>query len=413
MKAVIVSIGDEILTGLIPNNNAAFIAEKLTGIGISVDKIITVGDNESEIIRCFQENFEHSDLLIATGGLGPTHDDITRSAICKFFSVKLIQNDEVRKNVEHFLKERNRNWSDAAENQTYIPEGATAIPNKYGTAAGELFSKNGKILIVLPGVPYEMESMMVDFVIPYLLKLPDRKAIILRTFMTTGIPESELANKLKNILPKFSKIKFAYLPSPLGVRLRLIASDVDSEKSQQQINEAEKMIRSVAKKYIYSVDDEPLEEVIGRLLTEKNLKIAVAESCTGGLISHRLTNIPGSSLYFERAVIAYSNKTKIDILNVPEELITSHGAVSSEVAEAMATGIRKLAGTDIGLSTTGIAGPGGGSNEKPVGLVWIGYADAKSVFSRKFLFGEGRIRVKERASQAALDLIRRKILNIE
>lgn len=413
MKAVIVSIGDEILTGLIPNNNAAFIAEKLTGIGINVERIITVGDNESEIIRCFHENFKQSALLIATGGLGPTHDDITRSAICKFFGVKLIQNNEVRKSVEHFLKERNRNWSEAAENQTYIPENATAILNRYGTAVGELFLKNEKILIVLPGVPYEMESMMIDFVIPYLIKLPGRKAILLRTFMTTGIPESELANKLKNILPKFSQIKFAYLPSPLGVRLRLIASDANSEKSEQQINEAEKLIRSVAEKYIYAVDDESLEEVIGRLLTEKNLKIAVAESCTGGLISHRLTNIPGSSLYFERAVIAYSNKTKTDILNVPEELIISHGAVSSEVAEAMAIGVKQLAGTDIGLSTTGIAGPRGGYDEKPVGLVWIGYADDKSVFSRKYLFGEGRIRVKERASQAALDLIRRKILNIE
>jgi nicotinamide-nucleotide amidase len=413
MNAVIVSIGDEILTGLIPNGNAAYISEKLTGIGISVERIVTIGDDEKEIIRCFEEHFKQSDVLIVTGGLGPTHDDITRSAVCSFFKVKLIQSPEARLTVERFLKQRNRQWSDAAEDQTYVPEGAVVIPNQFGTAPGELISRDGKIFIVLPGVPYEMEGMMTDFVIPYMTKLPSRKIILRRIFMTTGITESELAQKLGPIQEQFADIKVAFLPSPLGVRLRITASGNDRKVCEQHLSGVEKTIRSRIQAYIYGIDDESLEEVVGRILIERKLTIAVAESCTGGLVSHRLTNIPGSSAYFERAVIAYSNVAKIDILKVPQRLIESHGTVSREVAEAMATGVRLISGTDIGLSTTGIAGPAGGSPEKPVGLVWIGYADNKDVTAQMFHFGDGRTRVKERASQAALDIIRKKILSIE
>jgi competence/damage-inducible protein CinA-like protein len=413
MNAIIISIGDEIITGLIPNSNAAFISEKLTNIGISVERITTVGDNEREIIRCFEEHFKRSDVLIITGGLGPTHDDITRTAVCSFFNLKLVQSADARRNVEQFLKQRARQWSDAAEDQTYIPEGAAVIPNQFGTAAGELIISSGKIFVVLPGVPYEMESMMNDFVIPYLLKQPSRKIILRRIFLTTGIAESELAKRLGPIHKQFDDLKVAYLPSPLGVRLRITVSGDNNEFCQQHLSVIENTIRSRIQEYIYGMDDEILEEVVGRILTEHKLKIAVAESCTGGLISHRLTNVPGSSVYFERGVITYSNTSKTEILKVPNNLIESCGAVSQEVAEAMACGVREVSGADIGLSTTGIAGPSGGSLEKPVGLVWIGYADWQGAIARKFLFGDGRIRVKERASQAALDLIRKKLLSIE
>ncbi len=413
MNAVIISIGDEILTGLIPNGNAAYISDKLTDIGISVEQIVTVGDDEKEIIRCFEEQFSRSDILLVTGGLGPTHDDITRSAVCSFFKLKLVRSLEARLTVERFLKLRNRQWSDAAEDQTYVPDGAVVITNQFGTAPGELISRDGKIFIVLPGVPYEMEGMMNDFVIPYLAKLPARKTILRRIFMTTGIPESELAQKLGPIQEQFNDIKVAFLPSPLGVRLRITASGIDRKVCEQHLSGVEKTIRSRIEAYIYGIDDESLEEVIGRIFTERKLTIAVAESCTGGLVSHRLTNVPGSSLYFERAVIAYSNAAKTDTLKVPQHIIESHGAVSSEVAEAMAAGVRLISGTDIGLSTTGIAGPAGGTPEKPVGLVWIGYADKTGVTARRYYFGDGRSRVKERASQAALDIVRRKILGIE
>jgi nicotinamide-nucleotide amidase len=413
MNAVIISIGDEITTGLIPNSNAAYISERLTSIGLIVDRIVTVGDNEHEIIRSFEENFIRSDAIIVTGGLGPTHDDITRSAICSFFKLHLVQSAEARLNVENFLKQRNRQWTEAAENQCYVPDGAIVIHNPYGTAPGELIVREGKIFIVLPGVPYEMEAMMNDFVIPYILKQPSRKNILRRIYLTTGISESELSEKLGPIHKQFDNLKVAFLPSPLGVRLRVTVQESNPDLCQQHFSAIENTIRSRINQYIYGMDDETLEEVVGHMLTEHKKKIAVAESCTGGLISHRLTNVPGSSQYFERSVVTYSNASKVEILDIPADVITLYGAVSREVAEHMAQSIRDISGADIGLSTTGIAGPSGGSPEKPIGLVWIGYANSRGVTSKRFYFGDGRTRVKERASQAALDLIRKKLLSID
>ncbi|MDI6767660.1 MAG: competence/damage-inducible protein A [Bacteroidota bacterium] len=413
MKAIIISIGDEILIGQVLNTNAAFISEKLNSVGIEATRILTVGDDEDEILNAFKENYSRYDIIMVTGGLGPTHDDLTRSAVCKFFDLKLISSDEVRKNVEEFLKKHNRKWSDAAENQTLFPAGAKVIPNKYGTAAGEFIEKDNKYFIVMPGVPYEMESMMNDFVVPFFAKKKIDRHILHRTLMTTGIAESELAARLGNLDNVLKGAKLAFLPSPIGVRLRISVSGSEKDKCETKLFLIEKRIHDKIGKYIYGIDDEELEAVIGKLLTDRNIKIAIAESCTGGLIADKITNVPGSSKYLERTVVTYSNQSKIDLLHVPNKLIDMCGAVSKEVAEAMALGIRQNAGTDIGISTTGVAGPAGGSQEKPVGLVWIGYSDANETIALKFNFGEGRRRIKDRASQAALDLIRRKLLNIE
>ena len=413
MKAAIISIGDEILIGQVINTNAAFIAQKVNPIGISIAKIIVTGDNEKDIISILENEFINHDILFITGGLGPTHDDITRSAICKFFDSNLVSSDEARKYVEEFLRQRNRPWSEAAENQTLIPDGAKPIPNKFGTAAGEFFERDGKFIIVMPGVPYEMESMITDFVIPYFQNLPQTNFIIHRTLMTTGIPESELATRFGDLNQMLKGAKLAFLPSPVGVRLRITVEGKDSNDCNNLLQTIESNIRDKASKYIYGIGEESLEEALGKLLTEKKLTLSIAESCTGGLIANKLTNISGSSQYIERAVITYSNKSKTEMLRIPEKLISTHGAVSREVAEEMARSIRNLSGTDIGISTTGIAGPTGGTPDKPIGLVWIGYSDSNETIALKFNFGDGRLRVKERATQAAMDLIRRKILNIK
>jgi len=413
MNATIISIGDEILIGQVLNTNAAYISEKLNSVGIEAARILTVGDDEVEILNAFKENYSRYDIIIVTGGLGPTQDDVTRSAVCKFFDLKLLSSNEVRINVEEFLKKRNRKWSDAAENQTLFPAGAKVIRNKYGTAAGEFFESDNKYFIVLPGVPYEMESMMEDFVIPFFLEIKMNRYILHRTLMTTGIAESELAGRLGNLDNILQGAKLAFLPSPTGVRLRITISGTGKNQCENKIQTIESHIREKANKFIYGVDEESLEEALGRILVERKLTIAIAESCTGGMIAHKITNVPGSSRYFERAIVAYSNQSKINQLHVPKELIEKHGAVSKEVAEAMAFGIRQDAGTDIGISTTGIAGPTGGTGEKPVGLVWTGYSDANETIAQKFNFGDGRLRIKERASQAAMDFVRRKILKIE
>ncbi len=301
----------------------------------------------------------------------------------------------------------------AAEDQARVPRGSIAIPNNYGTAPGMLFERDNSYFLALPGVPYEMESMVDHFVIPHFQKKASGMVIRQKTLKTTGISESSLANRLGNLEELLQGARLAFLPAPTGVRLRITVVEKEATQAEQKLRSTENRIRAKAEKYIYGVDDEELEHVIGKILTGRKLKIAVAESCTGGMLSHRITNVPGSSNYFERGVVTYSNVSKIEMLGVPKDIIERCGAVSKEVAEAMASGIRTIAKTDIGLSTTGIAGPAGGTPEKPAGLVWVGYADAHDTLALKFLFPDERLRFKERASQAALELVRRKLLQIE
>ena len=413
MKSEIITIGDELLIGQVVNTNQAYIAEQLNRIGIPVDRMTTVGDGIDDILSAFKAAWSRNDVVIVTGGLGPTHDDITKKAVCTFLRTGLVSNDGVRRQIESLLKKRNLSWSPSSEEQTLVPESATILPNPIGSAAGMLFEENNKRFFVLPGVPYEMKAIIDESVIPILARNVVGSVIRHLTLRTTGISESLLSSQLGNIDELIEGATLAFLPSPVGVRLRISVHDRDGATADSRIREIEGRIHSKVEKYIYGTDDEELEEVVGRILREKGLTLAVAESCTGGMIADRITNVSGSSDYFERGVIAYSNKSKTSLLGVPEELIMTHGAVSREVAEAMAVGVSKTAGTDIGLSTTGIAGPTGGTPEKPVGLVWIGYSDKDTALALKFNFGDNRLRTKERATQAALELVRRKILKIQ
>ncbi len=415
MQAEIISIGDELLIGQVINTNQAFIAQQLQTVGIEVRRMVTVGDDESAILTALEEAFNRVDVVTVTGGLGPTHDDVTRSAICKFFKTDLVLDGEALRRVRALFERRGLPIINLNEDQALVPRGCTVIQNNHGTAPGYFFERNGKHMIVMPGVPFEMEGMMKEFVLPFFRQRTTGKVILHRTLKTTGIGESFLAQEIGNVQTLFSPtegISLAFLPSPTGVRLRITAQGSRVEEVKQKIARVESQLRARVEKYIYATDEEELEAIVGKLLTERKLTIAVAESCTGGLIADRLTNVPGSSAYFERGLIVYSNESKIAELGVPEGVLKSHGAVSREVAEAMAFGIRTKANVDIGLSTTGIAGPTGGTTEKPVGLVWIGYSDRNETLALKFNFGDDRRRTKERAAQAALELVRRRVLKM-
>ncbi len=415
MVAEIISIGDELLIGQVINSNQAYIAEKLNSVGIYANKMTTVGDNENEIFEVFQNAFETHNVVSVTGGLGPTHDDITRAVVCKFFNTDLVLNEEALENVRRIFERRKVSPTKINEAQALVPRSCKVIQNRLGTAPGYFFEQNGKYFIVMPGVPYEMKAMMDEYVIPFFKKIYTGLVIRHHTLKTTGIPESFLAEKIGDIdliIPKDSSTTLAFLPNPFGVRLRITSNAKTEEEAENKIREIENKIRNKIDKYIYAVGEIELEEVVGKLLAERKLTISVAESCTGGLIADRITNVSGSSNYFERGIITYSNKSKMVELGVPSEMIKQHGAVSKQVAEAMAFGVRTKSNTDIGIATTGIAGPTGGSVDKPVGLVWIGYSDGEDTFAIQFNFGGERRLIKERASQAALELVRRRLLKI-
>jgi nicotinamide-nucleotide amidase len=414
MNAHIITIGDEILIGQTINTNAAFIGEKLSGIQMNVRKLSTVPDDEDEILKEFKVCFNENDLVVVTGGLGPTHDDITRTCVVKFFHTELIRNDEVLDDVRNFFNKRGRKLTKINEDQALVPQNAKVIRNEMGTAPGIWIEKEDKIFVVMPGVPFEMKAMMNNYIIPRLQeRIINKDSFIKRgNLLTTGIPESMLFERLGNLEELLSGAKLAFLPSQFGVKLRITVNEKNEEFAVNKLSEIEQKIRSKVGRFIYSKQDESLEHTVARMLCERGLTIAVAESCTGGLISNLLTNISGSSKFYERGIISYSNASKVEILKVSEDTITQNGAVSIEIARQMAEGIKSISGTDLGLATTGIMGPTGGSSEKPLGLAYIGLCDDKVCTAKKFQFGDDRFLNKQRAAQAALDMVRRYLLGI-
>jgi nicotinamide-nucleotide amidase len=416
MTAEIITIGDELLIGQVINTNQAYIAEQLNSVGMYVERMTTVGDNERDILDAFAVGMSRADCVCVTGGLGPTHDDITKKMVCEFFKTDLVLNEQVLADVQALLAKRNIAWRQSAQDQAMVPRTCTAIRNKNGTAPGMMFETDGKYFFSMPGVPYEMRGMVDDFLVPFFRAKRLDAVVLHRTLKTTGIAESLLAEKIgsvRDVIGDDGTVTLAFLPNPLGTKLRITVREKNLEAAEDKIRLAEAAIRAKAEQYIYSSDERGLEDVINALMRERSLTLCTAESCTGGMIADRLTNVSGASEFFLRGFVTYSNLSKTEELGVDPAIIEQYGAVSRECAEAMARGAREVARTDVALSTTGIAGPTGGSPEKPVGTVWIGYSDLESTFALKFNYADVRTRFKERASQAALELLRRKILKID
>lgn len=412
--AVVITIGDELLIGQVINTNEAFIAQKLSEVGIEVTRMVVVGDDHEEILDVFEEWYGTVDAVLVTGGLGPTHDDITKKVVAEFFKVKLVMDGSVLENVRDRLSKRNIPLRKVNEEQALVPEGFEVLMNYWGTAPGLFFEKDDKVFAVMPGVPHEMQNLLTEYVIPRLKTKSIGQVIRHRVLRTTGIAESSLYELIGNVEDILGgKASLAFLPSQFGVRLRITVKAKTVQEADSIVAEVEKKIRLKTEKFIYSEGDVELEEVVGKLLAERKLTLSIAESCTGGFISHRITNIPGSSSYFKQGVVVYSNEAKINQLHIEKDLVERFGAVSEEVARKMAEGVRDISGSDIGVSVTGIAGPAGGTPEKPVGLVFIGFADKRGVIVKRYAFPDERIRFKERTSQAALELVRRRILDRE
>lgn len=413
MTAEIVTIGDELLIGQIINTNQAYIAERLNTVGVDISRMTTVGDSAAAVMSAFTEAFDRNDIVCVTGGLGPTHDDITKKMVCEFFHTTLVMHQPTLEHITALAQRRNIAMIQSNIDQALVPVGSTVIPNPVGTAPGMMFEKEGKFFFVMPGVPFEMKEMIDGWIVPFLASKSTGLIVRHRTLKTTGIGESMLANEIGDVTPIIGTdgaMTLAFLPNPMGTKLRLTVKVGTAEEADVRLKEAESKLREKAERYIYSDDEKDLEDVIGILLRERNMTLAVAESCTGGLIANRITNVPGSSEYFLGGFVVYNNRLKTELLGVPQQLLDDHGAVSKEVAEAMASGARLTSRASVALSVTGIAGPGGGTPEKPVGLCFIGYSDADSTFAMKFNFGDNRKRFKDRASQAALELLRRKLL---
>ncbi|MDI6808553.1 MAG: competence/damage-inducible protein A [Candidatus Eisenbacteria bacterium] len=410
MNGEIITIGNEILIGETLDTNFTFIAKALRQVGVRVLWHTTVGDDGDKICEALRLAISRANIVVATGGLGPTPDDVTRKSLATVMDTQLVLNDEILERIKTRFMTRGLEMPPMNETQALVPRGATLIENKQGLAPGLFFEVGKARLFILPGVPFEMEQMMEDFVQPRLreLKLGTIEELTIRT---TGIPESAIAERLKEFSGKIEGFPVSFLPSVDGVDLRVTMASLpgtDTEKIKEKIRSA---AREKLGDLIYGEGKVRMEEVVGGILSRQKRRLAVAESCTGGLISSRVTFVPGSSDYFERSVVSYSNRAKVELLKVPEELIAQNGAVSDEVARSMAEGIRKEAGVDLGLSVTGIAGPAGGSEEKPVGLVFLAVSSIHETRSEKHIFSGERRNIQRRAAQAALDLLRRFLIS--
>lgn len=414
MKCMLISIGDELLIGQTVNTNVSFLGQVLSENNIDIVRSSVVGDDEEEILRELALGNTLADFVICTGGLGPTHDDITRTCVLKYFDTKLVLNDEVLQSIKERFSRLKRTLNQINEEQALVPESAVILKNEKGTAPGYLLKKDKTQFIFMPGVPYEMKPMFLEGALPKLLELQGEPElhIVKTTLLTTGIPESTLFQKLGNLDEILAGAQLAFLPSPGGVKLRVTVTDASREAAMNKLMEIEQKIRGRAGRFIFGKGEETLSEVVGRMLKERGQTLSVAESCTGGGIANQITHVPGSSTYFERAVVAYSNVSKVEILHVDEDLIAKHGAVSEEVAIEMAQGIRGISGTDIGFSVTGILGPGGGTGEKPVGLVYLALSTFEETKVKKLQVGDDRLLNKERIIVASLEMIRRHLLGI-
>lgn len=412
MQAEIMTIGDELLIGQVVDTNSAWIGQQLSLSGIRVKQITSVSDDAAHIVAALDEAQERADIILITGGLGPTKDDITKKTLCQYFGMGWRLDEKVLENVTRIFAAYGREVTEVNRLQAQVPDGCIALMNKKGTAPGMWFERNGKVFVSMPGVPYEMKGLMTESVLPMLKTKFGLPVILHKTILTQGIGESMLAERIEAWEDSLAAegIKLAYLPAPSMVRLRLSSSGDNREKLQEAIDRKVSEVLPLISSYVYGYDDQQLEAVLGELLKAKKKTVSTAESCTGGMISHMITSVPGSSDYYTGSIISYANEVKTGEMNVSPAILEKHGAVSEECVRAMAEGVRKKLKTDYSVATSGIAGPGGGTEEKPVGTVWIAVAGPKKTFAKKFRFGGDRERNILAASITTLALLRKMIL---
>ncbi|MBN2225744.1 MAG: competence/damage-inducible protein A [candidate division Zixibacteria bacterium] len=413
MNVELISIGDEIITGHTVDTNSVYIARRLAEIGLTVQYKTAVGDDLPRMEEVIYQALRRTDIVIVTGGLGPTDDDVTKRAIVKVFKRNLVFHEDILDDIKRRYAERGIDMPAINQNQALLPQGATYLPNKTGSAVGIVITEEGKIFASLPGVPREMMIMVDEELIPFLQARIKQEAIRVIKLRTTGIIESELAERITPHLKLPESVRFAYLPSYSGVDLRIISRGPSQEVADENAETIAERLSEVVGKYIFGRDDDTLELVIGRLLTDRKQTLTVAESCTAGLLAGQITSVAGSSGYFACGVVTYTNRSKTGLLGVPEETLEKHGAVSAETAEAMARGLREKFGSDYGIAITGIAGPGGGTDEKPVGTVYIAVSSEPGVISKLLRLGNDREINRRRSVYAAMELLRRTILEID
>ena len=407
MRAEIITIGDEILIGQIVDTNAAYIAQRLNAVGLVVSERSSVGDRAEQIVRAIEQSMQRSDVVILTGGLGPTKDDITKTTLAEMFGGDMRTDKRVEEHVRTMLAARNIEFNALNRSQAVVPESCEVLFNAHGTAPGMWFECDGKIVISLPGVPFEMRHLMEDEVLPRLKSRFALQQIVHRTMITSGIAESILAARIadwEDALPEH--LHLAYLPAPNIVRLRLSAYEVDGSTVGQEIEERFRLLEELIPDNVVGYEGATVQEQVHRLLTESGKTLAVAESCTGGSISAKFTAMAGASTYFLCGVTAYANEAKRDVLGVDESLIERHGAVSEEVARAIAEGVRRISDADFAVATTGIAGPTGGSEQKPVGTVWFAVASERGTMAMMRNSGTDRGQIIERATAYAIEFLR-------
>ncbi len=405
--AEVITIGDEILYGQITDTNTKWISENLDKIGIKTIRKSSVGDDKKEILNILNESLKRADIVLITGGLGPTKDDITKKTLADFFDDHLVINTHAEAFVKNFFEKRGREFTEINRQQAALPSKCIYLHNATGTAPGMWFEKDGKIIVSMPGVPVEMHYLMEYEVLPRLKKRFELPEIIHQVIRTIGLGESFLAEKIsdwEDNLPE--NLKLAYLPSFGEVKLRITGVDFDREKLKKQIDAEVKKLSPIISEYIYSLENENIEEAIGEVLKNKNMTVGVAESCTGGYLSHLFTSIPGSSAYFMGGIVSYSNEAKMAVLNVKQETLTKFGAVSEETVIEMAEGSRNLLKTNYAISTSGIAGPDGGTPDKPVGTVWLAITNGKETLTKKLTLGNQRLVNIQYSGKAALNLLR-------
>lgn len=406
MKSTIITIGDEILIGQILDTNSRYISQALNRLGVVVAERTSIGDSAEQIVETLDRALAATDIVIITGGLGPTKDDITKHTLTRYFGSELVYNEQVGDFVRELLSRRGIAFNDLNRGQAMVPACCTVLHNAHGTAPGMWFERDGKVVVSLPGVPFEMVHLIDDIVVPMLRERFALKAIVHRTMITSGIAESILAERIaawEDALPEV--LHLAYLPAPNIVRLRLSAYEVDGESVAAMIDEQFERLKAIIPEAIVGFEDATVEQLVHNTLIAQGKTLSVAESCTGGNVAAKFTAMAGASAYFHAGVVSYSNEAKIDILGVSAEDLARYGAVSEAVAMQMAAGVRRAGQSDYGISTTGIAGPSGGSAEKPVGTVWIGISTPERTFAVMKNCGTDRGQIIQRATAYAIKML--------